>query len=349
MSAPRFVNTTDGMCWTRREATRDGLELYALEAVGDCPAHLMETYAELEERGIVDSADVLPVPVGPQMPDFPPPPRTFEEKLRQDVARLQGLLAEAVRDAHRARSERDLIRERVSEPFGCKHCGVEKRSHGRRYIGGQGMHAWVRPSDEQVKARMLARRVARSPLPAVPELEQLYGDLTGAYLARWEEEQDNKRLRWALASAKRGRARLRAQVAELEALELGDLDGRVSATCAEPSHPTWLRSTTDVRGCPWCRIAELEAERHTTNEALDDAVQELRARQSCPCPSADQPGPHQVGCFFDGVPVSPPSERPVDGLTATFMPVASYREDPHDSPLHHDWRLGRDLPELGGV
>jgi hypothetical protein len=44
------------------------------------------------------------------------------------------------------------------------------------------------------------------------------------------------------------------------------------------------------------RVAELEAERHSTNEALDDAVQELRARQSCLCPPADQPGPHQVGC-----------------------------------------------------
>ena len=97
------------------------------------------------------------------------------------------------------------------------------------------------------------------------------------------------------------------------------------------------------------RVAELEAERHSTNEALDDAVQELRARQSCPCPPADQPGPHQVGCFFDGVPVSPPSERPVNELTAKFMPVAAYREDPHDSPLHHDYRVGHDLPELGGA
>lgn len=66
MSAPRFVNTTDGLCWTRREVTRDGVELYALEAVKVCPAHLMETYAELVERGIAGSADVLPVPVGPE-------------------------------------------------------------------------------------------------------------------------------------------------------------------------------------------------------------------------------------------------------------------------------------------
>ena len=25
------------------------------------------------------------------------------------------------------------------------------------------------------------------------------------------------------------------------------------------------------------------------------------------------------------------------------------REDPHDSPLHHPYRVPRDLPELGGA
>ncbi|MFJ6729393.1 hypothetical protein ACIQPQ_31275 [Streptomyces sp. NPDC091281] len=54
---------------------------------------------------------------------------------------------------------------------------------------------------------------------------------------------------------------LAAATAELEsfrALELGDPDGRVSAACGDPSHPTWLRAKGDGRGCPWCRIAELE-------------------------------------------------------------------------------------------
>ncbi|WP_331746705.1 hypothetical protein [Streptomyces sp. NBC_00842] len=48
------------------------------------------------------------------------------------------------------------------------------------------------------------------------ESDQLYSDLTGAYLDRWEESQDNIRLRVALASAHRGRRELRARVAELE-------------------------------------------------------------------------------------------------------------------------------------
>lgn len=242
---PLSVNTRDGVCWERRAVTDSGLGLYAVEGSCKCPPFKMATFAELAGRGIVEWADVLPMPVGPV-------PRTLD----------------AVED-----------------------------------------------------------------------------ELTGVSLSLYEEELTAERLRWALASAKRGRARLRARVAELEALELGDPDGRVSATCAEPSHPTWLRSTTDVRGCPWCRIAELEAERHSTNEALDDAVQELRARQSCPCPSADQPGPHQLGCPQAEVFTS---ERPVNELTSVYMPVAALREalsreEPHDSPLHQAHRLGHDL------
>lgn len=140
----------------------------------------------------------LPMPTGPKPLPFPPQPRNEEERLRMKVTQLQDLLAEAVKDATRARRERDLIRERVSEPYGCRHCGERKRSHGRQWMVTVGMHAWERPTDEQVKDRMLARRAARMPL----DVEE-------------------------------------------------------------------LRS----------RVAELEAERHTTNAALDDAVQALREKE----------------------------------------------------------------------
>lgn len=158
----------------------------------------MATEAELAEHGIAGSADVLPMPMGPQMPDFPPPPRTELENLHAERARLQGLLAEAVADAHRARRERDDMRERVSEPYGCTHCGITKRGHARRWTTGVGMHAWEPPSQGQIAERMKARRTVR--------------------LAS-----DCERMR--------------------------------------------------------ARVAELLAERHSTNEALDDAVQELRERE----------------------------------------------------------------------
>lgn len=56
-------------------------------------------------------------------------------------------------------------------------------------------------------------------LTLAAEVDRLSDDVTGACLARYEEEQDADRLRLALASAQRGRRELRARVAELEALK----------------------------------------------------------------------------------------------------------------------------------
>ncbi|MBO0804256.1 MAG: hypothetical protein J2P25_14425 [Nocardiopsaceae bacterium] len=81
------------------------------------------------------------------------------------------------------------------------------------------------------------------------ELEQRHDDVTGACLARWEEEQTSERLRLALESAKRGRRDARARVAELEAQAalaheyvIRDADGRVALA---------VRHTPGGRG-GWC-------------------------------------------------------------------------------------------------
>lgn len=67
MSAPLVVNTTDGTVWWRQPEERDGEPLYAIQgAPVECPPQVMATYAELAEHGIAGSADVLPVPVGPE-------------------------------------------------------------------------------------------------------------------------------------------------------------------------------------------------------------------------------------------------------------------------------------------
>jgi hypothetical protein len=361
------VNTVDGTVWLRRAATRGGLALYAPQDVCRCPEFVMATEAELAEHGITGSADVLPVPVGP--PSFPPPPRTELERLAAQVVELQETTAEADRDAARARLERDLMRERVSEPNGCAHCGVVQRSHGRRYISGVGGHAWERPSDEQVKARMLARRVARSPLPATPELDQVLEDLTGANLARWEEEQENARLRLALASAKRGRSQLRAKVAELLAERHTTneaLDDAVQALRADraESEPPRIR-----KHHPDCAAVAMAGAPCTcppdfTGEDPDDLADEDGC--TCPdtgrgephdvdCPQADAPGPYDA--VLPAVGSGSPEMRELraaltgspDAITQRIAPLQALREDPHDSPLHHNWRLGRDLPEMGGA
>lgn len=64
---PLVANTKDGTCWVRRAVTRDGHGLYAVAgAVKGVPDEVLATLPELAEHGIVGSADVLPVPVGPE-------------------------------------------------------------------------------------------------------------------------------------------------------------------------------------------------------------------------------------------------------------------------------------------
>jgi hypothetical protein len=104
-------------------------------------------------------------------------------------------------------------------------------------------------------------------------------------------------------------------------------------------------------------------------------AERLLAEDGCSCPPADHP--HQVGCPLD-LPTPGSPERPVNELTQSFAPVAALREDlplkgrarldasaardaeathwkrlgiedPHDSPPHHGYRVGHDLPELGGA
>jgi hypothetical protein len=71
------------------------------------------------------------------------------------------------------------------------------------------------------------------------------------------------------------------------------------------------------------RVAELEAERHTTNDALAEMTVAQRA--------SSRPAILDL----------PPSRVTRRALAQMVT------EDPHDSPLHHSYRVARDLP--GGV
>jgi hypothetical protein len=46
-------------------------------------------------------------------------------------------------------------------PHGCRHCGVERRDHARRYRPAPAWHTWTEPTREQVTARVRSRREAR--------------------------------------------------------------------------------------------------------------------------------------------------------------------------------------------
>ena len=275
------------------------------------------------------------------------------------------------------------------------------------------------------------------PITSLPEAVAFMGALpmkVGPHLSELE------RMRLRVDEVERAytfdTAALKRRIAELEHTVQGMVEGLNGHDCPPPNEAP-LETVTRWMGyldTAEARVAELEAERHETNEALDDAVQEPRARRvldpaeygrvwslipdrtdrervdavlasiglltppppsepgtcvawfwdgsgwwqcaestdhdpreghgngeglswadgveyagfPCPCPPADQPGPHQVGCPLAEVPRL--SERPVNELTAVYMPVAAYREDPHDSPLYHDYKgPGRDFPELGGA
>lgn len=250
MSAPLVVNTRDGVCWTRRTVTSSGIALYAPEGVCGCPEFVMATLPELAEHGITGTADVLPMPVGPQ-PQAPRP-------IAYAAKNTDLLLADAAERSRAAEWPWDMW---------CRICHIRPTSHRT----------------------------------------------------------------------------------EAEALEAADRHVKLQHASQAEVHKLMAAGGLSELETLRARVAELEAERHETNEALDDAVQELRARQSCPCPPVDQPGPHQLGCPLAEVP-RPSVEESADRLTAFFAPVAalrevSSREEPHDSPLHQEHRIPHDLPD----
>lgn len=134
--------------------------------------------------------------------------------------------------------------------------------------------------------------------------------------ARWERQVDtDPQTEAAQALEDTGQLldpEVAAELVAFRALELGTAEGRVSAKCEDPAHPVWLRDLGDLRGCPWCQVAVLESRLHDAamtrvwkNEDgksfvfVEDIAPALLGREpgqsSCPCPPADQPGPHQLG------------------------------------------------------
>ena len=87
-------------------------------------------------------------------------------------------------------------------------------------------------------------------------------------------------------------------------------------------------------------VAALRAERHSTNEALDDAAKALRANRDRIARLEFERGQWEKTThrLAGDAGLIPPVRRPVEP-----------KEDPHDSPLHHRYRLGRDLPPLNGM
>jgi hypothetical protein len=122
------------------------------------------------------------------------------------------------------------------------------------------------------------------------------------------------------------------------------LIGRVAELEARPSPADALRQAADdlTAACPdhgdadeaWmdcpCEFADELRRKAALAGSGDDVA-------GCPCPPADRP--HQVGCPLAEVPAP------------LFPTVASLREPDGEfhAYLHHENRLGHDLPETGGI
>jgi hypothetical protein len=112
---PLVVTTKDGVSWLRRAVTQDGRGLYAVTDSCKCPEYLLATLAELAEHGIAGSADVLPVPVGPE------PLRLTAEREREigtlDLLAMMPEESAAVVSGHLAAllAEVGRLRARVAE------------------------------------------------------------------------------------------------------------------------------------------------------------------------------------------------------------------------------------------
>jgi hypothetical protein len=92
------------------------------------------------------------------------------------------------------------------------------------------------------------------------------------------------------------------------------------------------------------RVAELESERHSTNEALSKAMEAPRAGRGEADGITRRIAPTQA-LRADAEDVTPQVAK-LRGLLAGQRAAV---EDPHDGELAHKYRLGRDLPPLDGA
>jgi hypothetical protein len=161
------------------------------------------------------------------------------------------------------------------------------------------------------------------------EVAQLSTDLDGARLSLWEEEQDSKRLRLALKSAQRGRREMR---------DLYEI--------TEASRKRWrdaLIEADEDRAALRARVAELEAEAGdgSTRTVDEDPIaysltpEALHASSGAVIEIPDRP---RDGVYRQGTAHRQQMRDLIAGQRAAL--------GNHDGPPHHDYTIGRDLPEV---
>jgi hypothetical protein len=64
--------------------------------------------------------------------------------------------------------------EAATDPSACRHCPETERGHFQRWTDPVGWHRWTAPTQEQIKARMTARRAGRQAEAAPGDWPHLY-------------------------------------------------------------------------------------------------------------------------------------------------------------------------------
>lgn len=187
----------------------------------------------------------------------------------------------------------------------------------------------------------------------VAEVSRLSDDLTGANLALSEEEQDVKRARFAAQLARKRAFDLRSErdafadwadtlaykVAPVEVLGRYGEEGKYPwGDALELITPA--AEVEVLRG----RVAELEAQAEKVSAFCAQRAEYVSSLRNCHPDNGHDYDRWQGHAAARrqlsqalGLPVGWPAE---DKQSAPPAPV----EDPHDSPLHHTYALGRDLP-----
>ena len=263
MNAPLVVNTKDGVCWTRRTVTSGGIALYAPESVKTCPDFVMATEAELAEHGIVGSAFALPVPVGPE-----------QQASHDDRAKAPWGRGEDGRPLLPMGAHWTDVPELVDRTVASIQARVDQAQSGHWY-DASATETWRAPGTVCTRVDGYHRTVGQftNVLPADLELVlHAHSDLS------WCLETIAKfRARVAELEAQREHRRLRLVALQNDALSMR---GSLSPADGDRKVPFELGETL-TPAVDWliARVAELEAERHSTNESLSETAETLRANR----------------------------------------------------------------------
>jgi hypothetical protein len=339
---PLVVNTADGSRWVRRARSQDGRGLYALEgALKDAPEPVLASLNDLAEIGLRSMADVLPVPVGPepQALSLSGPicsqaeARAAGPDIAPSVEELGAMASTIVAAGDPLSAEVDLARAvpLLGAAFGRLRARVaELEAERAKYVGKEPTIA-----EEMAYLSRCFHAVGELELPETLKVDSIDPQYRNGYVHALAD------MRTALESPERtSYPPALPWAALMDTEDLSEfLDELASSATTHASSEVVLSEVEDTIA-RWRLIGEAQ---HAHNTA---------------------PGP---------------DERPVNGLTAVFAPTQVLREDVpplrgralldaltveraerthnqrlgiedvYESPLHHEYRVGHDLPETGGA